>query len=104
MDLLWSPCSALIRRADLLSDVLAAFFCRIYVHSMKAPRLAEAYCDRLYERRAHTLAASPTGAAGARLLQPAWSRSDLQPAHDIYLALVEVCAATLSTSGDAHVL
>ena len=74
------------------------------MHSMKAPRLAEAYCDRLYERRAHTLAASPTGAAGARLLQPAWSRSDLQPGQDIYLALVEVCMSKFGTSKDAHVL
>ena len=60
------------------------------MHGMQAPRLAEAYCDRLYERRAAALAA-PSGAAGkGRALQPAWSRRDLQPGQDIYLALVEV--------------
>ncbi len=60
------------------------------MHGMQAPRLAEAYCDRLYERRAAALAA-PAGAAGkGRALLPAWSRRDLQPGQDIYLALVEV--------------
>ena len=27
-----------------------AWPCRLYVHTLHSPRLAEAYCDRLYER------------------------------------------------------
>ncbi|KAK9844012.1 hypothetical protein WJX81_001849 [Elliptochloris bilobata] len=75
----------LLERLDRHMDAL-----RIYVHSMKAPRLAEAYCDRLYERRARGLARAPSAGTGLRLLQPAWSARDMQPGQDIYLALVEV--------------
>ena len=60
------------------------------MHDMKAPRLAEAYCDRLYERRARGLTRAPSAGLGPRSLVPAWSARDMQPGQDIYLALVEV--------------
>ena len=60
------------------------------MHDMKAPRLAEAYCDRLYERRALRLARAPSAGLSPRALAPAWSARDMQPGQDIYLALVEV--------------
>ena len=60
------------------------------MHEMKAPRLAEAYCDRLYERRARRLARAPSAGLSPRSLAPAWSARDMQPGQDIYLALVEV--------------
>lgn len=60
------------------------------MHDMKAPRLAEAYCDRLYDRRARGLTRAPSAGLSPRSLAPAWSARDMQPGQDIYLALVEV--------------
>ena len=57
---------------------------RIYVHQMKQPRLAEAYCDRMYEAAAKQ--------KGQRIgnQMAAWSGLAEQHNYDMYLALIQV--------------
>ena len=59
--------------------------CRIYVHHMKDPRLAEAYCDRMYEAEA----AKQNGKHGQR--RASWSAPMRQPSYDMYLSLIQAC-------------
>ncbi len=63
---------------------LNGVLCRIYVHQMKDPRLAEAYCDRMYEAAAKQKGQQ----SGAQMA--AWSGLDSQPNYDMYLALIQV--------------
>lgn len=52
---------------------------------MKDPRLAEAYCDRMYEAEA----AKQGGRRGQ--VRPSWSAPARQPSYDMYLSLIQVC-------------
>ena len=61
-----------------------SLLCRIYVHQMKDPRLAEAYCDRMYEA-----AAKEKGQQGGAQMA-AWSGLTSQLNYDMYLALIQV--------------
>ncbi|BDA43540.1 Vam6/Vps39-like protein [Coccomyxa sp. Obi] len=56
----------------------------IYVHQMKEPRLAEAYCDRMYEA-----AAKQKGQLNGNQMA-AWSGLAAQHNYDMYLALIQV--------------
>lgn len=56
---------------------------RVYVHQMKAPHLAEAYCDRVYE------GSEGTGPQKA----PLWRQRPDPASFQIYLQLVQVCPA-----------
>ena len=54
------------------------------MHYMKDPRLAEAYCDRMYDAEA-------VKQNGKRGLQhrPSWSAPMRQPSYDMYLSLIQ---------------
>ena len=55
--------------------------CRLYVHTMNSPRLAEAYCDRMYE------ALLQQDGQHKRVL---WGSHTESPSYDMYLALIRV--------------
>ena len=67
---------------------VAVAWCRIYVHHMKDPRLAEAYCDRMYDAEA----AKQSGTR--RQHRPSWSAPMRQPSYDMYLSLIQACPLT----------
>ena len=62
------------------------------MHHMKDPRLAEAYCDRMYDAEA----AKHNGKRGQR--RPSWSAPTRQPSYDMYLSLIQACPLTKSAT------
>ena len=82
---------------------------RVYVHQMKDPRLAEAYCDRMYDAQ-RRVAKTGSAAAGARRGGGGSLAGGLgaQPSYDMYLALIQVepcpaCAGKSRCSPSCHV-
>ena len=55
------------------------------MHHMKDPRLAEAYCDRMYDAEAF----KQNGKRGQH--RPSWSAPMRQPSYDMYLSLIQAC-------------
>ena len=62
------------------------------MHHMKDPRLAEAYCDRMYDAEA----AKNNGKRGRR--QSSWSAPMRQPSYDMYLSLIQARPLTMNAT------
>ena len=82
--------------ADLLLMCQCVLLGRVYVHQMKDPRLAEAYCDRMYDAQ-RPVAPKAAAAGGARKGNGGSLAGGLgaQPSYDMYLALIQVCLLCL---------
>lgn len=63
--------------------------CRIYVHQLDSPSLAEEYCDRLYEANMKGLKAN------LRPLSDTWAGIEPEASYDMYIALMQVSSAGL---------
>ena len=59
-------------------------WCRIYVHQLDSPILAEEYCDRLYEAKMKGLKAN------LRPLPDRWAGIEPEANYDMYIALMQV--------------
>lgn len=67
--------------------------CRIYVHQLDSPVLAEQYCDRLYEANMKGLKAN------LRPLSDTWAGIEPEASYDMYIALMQVSSAEAPMQG-----
>ena len=65
----------------------------MYVHTMKSPRLAEAYCDRMYE------AGEAKVGRASRVL---WSSHSSAESYDMYLTLIKASPSAWHIPPDLH--
>lgn len=82
---------------DIRKDQLGAI-CRIYVHQLDSPLLAEQYCDRLYEANMKGLKTN------LRPLSDTWAGIEPEASYDMYIALIQVSSVGLTVARTPGIL